>query len=430
MDVSTFSQNKSIIETLTKNTDNDMHILHRIRTLLGPDNKIYMEIGAGYGDSLALMLQHTYPTEYHNLDQFNGPPDRREKFNANIAKHNKFNRKINYWSPFSGDRQFVLGLRNLRHKVDMLYINDHDHAIMDFALYKEFVNPGGFILIHTMPDHIRKNINNNYTIIGCFSDIWVLHKNNLLSGPDYIPIRQNEDIRFGIVMSTYFRSNNITMDYLRQSLDSVIHQNYTQWDLIIIGDKYELEGELLQLLQEYRKLTPNKIIYLNNYYVERDHIANRVKLWHIAGAASMNMGLNYCRNNGYSYYAHLDDDDTWTPDHLESLAEIYQQHPHCIFAFAQSEYTNNQNLPGFTVEVKPNNFIPQARKLIHSAVTFRCDIIPFDYLTTFNINDYIAYSDGTYWDRVKDFLSIHPEYCSIYSSKLTCQHIVECASLN
>ena len=56
------------------------------------------------------------------------------------------------------------------------------------------------------------------------------------------------NIRFIIIMATYNRKNGKTPEYLNKSLDSIINQDYKNWDLIVVGDKYEPFNELENMI--------------------------------------------------------------------------------------------------------------------------------------------------------------------------------------
>jgi len=149
-------------------------------------------------------------------------------------------------------------------------------------------------------------------------------------------------------------------------------------------------------------------------------------LWNIAGATSVNMGLNYLRENGIKYYCHLDDDDFWTNTHLEELNKIYSNYENCVFANTQSTYINRGFLPkSNNIPIKENNIIPQGGTIVHSSYSFRCDIIKFDYYTTFNENGFFYPSDAIMLNNIKEFILKNNQYCSIYNPVLTCYHDTE-----
>jgi glycosyltransferase involved in cell wall biosynthesis len=240
-------------------------------------------------------------------------------------------------------------------------------------------------------------------------------------------------IKFIIIIATFNRKNGKTPEYLKKSIDSVLSQLYTNWDLIIVGDKYEKENELLEIIDSYKtKLLntnlSNNIIYINNQTVERDKIKNKKELWKFAGANSMNKGLKYARKHNYKYYCHLDDDDYWKNNHLQSLYNIYNKYSNCVFANTQSTYINSYLPKTTNINIFENNLLPTSEKTIHSSISFRIDIIPFKYINIFEKNINLKSkkpADADMLDYIKDFIIKHKQYCSIYNPVLTCYHDIE-----
>ena len=241
----------------------------------------------------------------------------------------------------------------------------------------------------------------------------------------------NPDQKFAIVMPTYCRKNGKTPEYLKRSLESIKNQTFNNWDLIVVADKYEPREELNTILSEFVNTLPtcNKVVYIYNDHVERDHIKNNYSLWCVAGATSVNYGIMHARLYNYKYYAHLDDDDYWDSTHIEKLTRVYNMFPNCIFACSQSQYGTRHVLP-IKMDVFPNNMIIGLGCLIHSAISFRLDFIPFMYTTYFEeFGNNFEPSDGNMLNKIRRFLEKHPEYCSVYNSELTCFHIEEGANL-
>lgn len=241
--------------------------------------------------------------------------------------------------------------------------------------------------------------------------------------------------KFIIIMATYYRKNGKTLMYLNNSLNSIFEQKCENWDLIIVGDKYEPYEELQQIVDNFKtKLDSNnknnKIILINNQEVERDHIKNKSILWNCAGANSMNKGLEIARILGYKYYLHLDDDDSWLPNHIEIINNVYEKFESCIFVNTLSTYEKNY-LPIEKVDknVYPNNLLPKPRGMIHSSFSFRIDIITFNYFTSFKQYEINQPSDVLMLEKIRDFIISHKEYCSIYTPILSCKHEIEKESL-
>jgi glycosyltransferase involved in cell wall biosynthesis len=236
----------------------------------------------------------------------------------------------------------------------------------------------------------------------------------------------NMDIKFVIIMSTFNRKNGKTPEYLTRSLDCILLQSYTNWDLIIVGDKYEPENELIDIINNYKtRINKNNIIYINNQNVERDVITHKPDLWCCAGANSMNIGLKYARENDYKYYCHLDDDDYWSSNHLQSLHFVYNKYPNCIFANTQSTHIGSI-LPNISTDIYENNVLPTPCGMIHSSFSFRIDIILNDYLSIFGNNFIHGYpADAAMLQTIKDFILQNNMYCSVYNPVLTCYHDIE-----
>lgn len=234
------------------------------------------------------------------------------------------------------------------------------------------------------------------------------------------------NVKIAIIMATFFRTTNKTIPYLKRSIESIINQEHKYWDLIIVGDKFEPESLLINLINEYNnKLENNKIIYIDNQIVERDYIKNKKNLWTCAGATSINKGLKYARDNNYKYYCHLDDDDYWSSKHLLYIAKIYKMYPNCVFTNTKSTHLTNY-LPTEDIELYENNRLPLSGNTVHSSYSFRIDILPFYYETILNETDILKKpSDALMLDSIKDFIIDNKKYSSVYISKLTCYHDIE-----
>lgn len=239
--------------------------------------------------------------------------------------------------------------------------------------------------------------------------------------------------KYVIVMATYNRQNRKTPEYLNNSLNSIYDQKCEDWDLILVGDKYEPYEELEKMVNDFKtKLAENnkqnQVILINNQEVERDHIKNKVRLWNCAGARSINKGLELARNSGYKYYLHLDDDDLWYPNHIENINKVYEEYENCIFINTLSTYKGGY-LPVEKVDIYPNNLLPKPCGMIHSSYSFRIDVVPFYYFTSFNENEIRTASDAFMLYNIREFLLKNTQYCCMYIPVLSCRHDIEGESL-
>jgi len=109
-----------------------------------------------------------------------------------------------------------------------------------------------------------------------------------------------------VIIPTYNRANLL----LNRSLPSVLTQTYNNLEVIIVGDHCTDNTEML--LKE--KKDP-RIKFIN--LEERGCYPEEPLLrWFVAGVTPLNVGLSECRGK---WIANLDDDDTFSPNHIEVL---------------------------------------------------------------------------------------------------------------
>ena len=435
------------------------HILYDIRTLLGNKQKIYTEVGKSTMSTACLLLQHEYNTKINCIGNLKFFENQSEIISRNTNNSNKFNYDVKIYDINPIDNYLINYLRETNFKTDILFIieNVYETVKLIIDIYAEFVNPEGYIVIDNYNDYywspkIKQSVNDfistidhgKYKIIGCLPNITnafinlnineynsfiikkILPENTIIENTIINNKLIFNQIKFCIIVATYNRSNGKTPFYIKKCIDSVINQTYTIWDIIIVGDKYEPENEIIAIINEFKsKLKKNNdIVYLKNEKSERDFIENKNKLWNIAGANSMNIGLKYCRNNGYKYYCHIDDDDYWHIEHLENFYNIYNTYNNCIFSNSKSTCLDFV-LPNIDIDVYPNNILPQCSQICHSSISFRIDIIPFYYYSTEIESEIDLPADGKMLNQIQDFIINNPQYCSIFTNKLTCYHDIE-----
>jgi glycosyltransferase involved in cell wall biosynthesis len=110
--------------------------------------------------------------------------------------------------------------------------------------------------------------------------------------------------------------------FLEEAILSVIQQQFTDWELILMDDGST--DKSTQIAKEYSEKYPDKVIYL-----EHEGHANK------STAFSRNFAISKARGE---LIAFLDGDDIWLPAKLAKQVELMQKHPQVSMLFEASEY--------------------------------------------------------------------------------------------
>lgn len=116
------------------------------------------------------------------------------------------------------------------------------------------------------------------------------------------------DPLISVIIPTYNRVDTL----LERTIPSVLEQSYPHWELIIVGDQMR-EEDYARLA---RACEADSRIRLHNLKFRGRYPAQAGPRWYVAGTKPVNFGLRVARGR---WISHLDDDDTFLPDHLETL---------------------------------------------------------------------------------------------------------------
>ena len=134
----------------------------------------------------------------------------------------------------------------------------------------------------------------------------------------------NENPQIDIILPTYNRSEML----LKRSIPSILNQTYTNFKLIIIGDKCTDNTE--QIIKSFN----DKRIYFENLETRNKRYPETIENhWFAGPVVAINRGLELVTGD---WIARIDDDDIWTKNHLEKLFECAQKNK---AEFVSSSYT-------------------------------------------------------------------------------------------
>lgn len=123
-----------------------------------------------------------------------------------------------------------------------------------------------------------------------------------------------------VVIPTHKRE----LKYIQRSVESVINQTYTNWELIIVDDNSELP--------EYRKTVEDYVASLN---CDKIRLCENDK--NLGGSLTRNRGIDEARGE---YLAFLDDDDAYLPNRIEDMLK-FMLDTDCDMAFSNLLMRNN-----------------------------------------------------------------------------------------
>lgn len=117
-------------------------------------------------------------------------------------------------------------------------------------------------------------------------------------------------------MICYKRKNGLSKQHLERSLTSIKNQTNQNFKLFLIGDNYEDEEEFYSF-KNYLPEEQFTIINLKEAY-ERSRWSG-YELWCTAPVKATNYGIELALGEGFSYICHIDDDDYYLPNHIETI---------------------------------------------------------------------------------------------------------------
>jgi len=213
--------------------------------------------------------------------------------------------------------------------------------------------------------------------------------------------------KFGIVICTYYRKDGSSFLKVSRAIKSIENQTNKEWKIFLIGDHYENEEEFKKITQ---LLPEEKITAINlPFAAERESgLFSGNSLWCSAGANASNAGIEQSVKEEYDIHCHLDDDDIWLPNHLETLQLAYDNMPEAVFVYTNALYTDRGGhttrypVEQVSNEIFYNNLMPRPEKLIHSSASWKLKVFPFRHRNTME-QGRIFPGDADMWERINLF---------------------------
>jgi glycosyltransferase involved in cell wall biosynthesis len=150
-----------------------------------------------------------------------------------------------------------------------------------------------------------------------FGSCWYVDKDHFPRDKELYWLPKPFDVKttISIILPTYDRPEDV-----KAAVHSILEQTDTNWFLYIIGDNCPTLVNTIDVLTKEILSNPSKRKYLPQ--IHWWNLQVRKQMW---GAVSRNYGLKMLAKTDWVTY--LDDDNTWTPNHLASLRKTSEENP-------------------------------------------------------------------------------------------------------
>ncbi|MDD5376750.1 MAG: glycosyltransferase [Candidatus Gracilibacteria bacterium] len=204
-----------------------------------------------------------------------------------------------------------------------------------------------------------------------------------------------------IILPTYNGSR-----YIGEAIDSVLAQDYENFELIIINDA-STDKKVEEIILQYQQ-SDNRIIYIKNEV-------------NLERSTSKNKGANQAKGD---YIAFIDDDDTWSnvrklEKQIEVLTHFTQVGIVGTYATCIDEnYVNIGNISTHNTDADIRNNLLLTNQFIQSSILIRKDI--FQKVGGFNESMNLC-EDYDLWLRVGKLTEMRniDEYCTNYMIRIS-----------
>lgn len=172
-------------------------------------------------------------------------------------------------------------------------------------------------------------------------------------------------LKLAVLIRTYKRKNGLSKGYLKRAFKSLENQTYKNIKLFVIGDDYSDNEEFEDICKTYN----GDIYYYNNPESFRTYnFKVKENYWSIGGSKATMYGINKIIKENYNYYFHLDDDDSWKPNHVEIVVKYINRFPKVDVLYSRSVYLDGY-MPYYhepEENVTYNNFPLKPAHSVHS----------------------------------------------------------------
>jgi glycosyltransferase involved in cell wall biosynthesis len=189
------------------------------------------------------------------------------------------------------------------------------------------------------------------------------------------------ETKIAVLFPIYFGDS---LDFLKESLESVLNQTYTSFSIVLL-----IDGSLKKGILEYLEKIDEKRLIILRFETNRGL------------SFVLNDGVRYCLERDYEYIARMDADDICFPNRFEKQLKYLQDNLDCdclgsnAIEFTKDNFFHEKKMP--LTHIDCYNFFKKRNCMIHSTVMFRrsyfekCGLYPVD---TYYEEDTMLWANG------------------------------------
>jgi len=175
--------------------------------------------------------------------------------------------------------------------------------------------------------------------------------------------------KFAVIIRTYRRKNGSSFNNLLRVVNFLNNQTYKNFKVFLIGDDYDDQEEFDKIVSMFPE---DKIYsYNNNVSFRKGYFKIKKNKWCTGGMLANLIGLRQAIKEKFKYYVHLDDDDIWLNNHLETVNEVVDKFPKVGFIVSYSKYKNihlpREFIGKKNIKIFYDNFKPRGANSVHSS---------------------------------------------------------------
>lgn len=180
-----------------------------------------------------------------------------------------------------------------------------------------------------------------------------------------------------IITATWYRPDNSSIQKLEKCWEFLQNQTYKEWVWFLTGDCYENKEEILNFVCGKEKINFSNMESPG----ERGKLPKK-ELWANAGATAMNESIKRAVENGFTWTAHLDDDDFWENNHLEIIEQNIRNFPNAVMMHTQARFRDKPKFPQIPSEKPVAGLFPIGGRAVHSSIAIDFSKIHMRYKST------------------------------------------------